>query len=306
MSDPVSSFQELQLAAVLINVLLEFLRGTSLLVYLDQVVKCSFEAERPSPDISTTYFVDGKRLANRLLRILSVALDTKEDVAFVQDAYAVILEASLHSRVVWDALVDSADAVVLHQILLLDDARKPVREHIARKIISVCGGDLPSTCPITKGEIASRYWSIVSTILPQVIRKPEQSQHLFGVAEHVFRIHDEYERDESTLRTHLVDWSRILLEHDHKAFVGREDVDYVVLGFTKLLQGCILSIKSFKKQIQAGAIMAQIFKKYIFVNRYVILLLVSLSYASRDKPIYLPSTGVYSMSTDASQCLLHQ
>lgn len=152
-------------------------------------------------------------------------------------------------------------------MLLLGDARQSVREHIARKIASVSGGDLPSTCPITKGEIASRFWTVINVILPDAVRYPEQSQQLFEIAEHVFRANDEYERNEALLRSSLLRWSDLLLSHDHQSFAGRDEIDFVVLGFTKLLLGCVMSIKSFKKPLNGGALMEKIFNKYIFVKR---------------------------------------
>ncbi|KAH7374400.1 hypothetical protein BKA66DRAFT_174381 [Pyrenochaeta sp. MPI-SDFR-AT-0127] len=247
-SDPISNFQELQLAAVLVNVLLEFLR------------------ERPSPDMSATYFSNGSLLADRLVKILSVALETNDEATVVQDSFAVILEASLHSRAVWEAFVDNPDAPRLLQVLLLTDRRQPLREQISKKVASVCGGDLPSTCPLTKGEVAARFWSIISVILPEAVRHPSESQQLFEIAEHVFRANDEYDRNEESLRSLLKQWSNLLLKHTHEEFVGREETDYVVLGFTKLLLCCILSIKSFKKPVNAGSLMEQVFKKYIFVQ----------------------------------------
>lgn len=202
------------------------------------------------------------------MSILSAAIETNEEAAFVQDAYAVILEASLHSRVVWETFVNNANTASIHEALLLGDSRQPVREHVAKKIASVCGGDLPSTCPLPKGEIASRFWTIISAILSGAVRQPEQSQQLLEIAEHVFRANDEYDRNEESLRSLLLRWSELLLNHNHHAFVGREEIDYVVLGFTKLLLGCILSIKSFKKPLNAGTLMEKIFERYIFVKRY--------------------------------------
>ncbi|KAF1941907.1 hypothetical protein EJ02DRAFT_454745 [Clathrospora elynae] len=246
--ETISNFQELQLAAVLVSVLLEFLR------------------ERPTSDTSATYFSDGARLADRLVTILSVTLETNEDATVVQDSYAVILEASLHSRAIWEAFVKNPVVPHLHQTLLLSDERQSLREHIAKKIASVCGGDLPSTCPVTKGEIAARFWSIISVVLSQSVRHPGQSQQLFEIAEHVFRANDEHDRNEDALRSSLALWSDLLMRHQHREFVGRDETDYVVLGFTKLLLCCILSIKSFKKPINAGTLMELIFKKYIFAK----------------------------------------
>ncbi|KAF1847395.1 uncharacterized protein K460DRAFT_57668 [Cucurbitaria berberidis CBS 394.84] len=263
-SDPISSFQELELAAVLINVLLEFLR-----------------AERPSPDMSAGYFSDGSLLADRLVKILSVALGTNDDAAVVQDSYAVLLEASLHSRAVWEAFINNSDSTRLHQILLLTDPRQPVRMHIAMKIASVCGGDLPSTCPLTKGEVAARFWSTIWAILPEAVLHPEQSQQLLEIAEHVFRANDEYDRNENSLRLSLTQWSNLLLKHEHMGFVGREETDHVVLGFTKLLLCCIFSLKSFKKPVNAGTLMERIFRKYIFVPSQTIVSPTDTEPASR-------------------------
>jgi ubiquitin carboxyl-terminal hydrolase 34 len=192
-----------------------------------------------------------------------------EDATVAQDLYAVIIEASLHSRAVWEAFTNHQDASRLHHALLLADPRQCVRQHVARKVASVCGGDLPFTCPLTKGEIASSFWSLVSAILPRVEQYPEQAQQLFEISEQVFRANDEYDRNEDVLRSLLVRWGRLLLNHAHKEFVGRDEVDHVVLGFSKLLLCCILSIKSFKKPLNAGDLMEQVFKKYIFVQRYV-------------------------------------
>lgn len=244
----ISSIQELQLAAVLVTVLLDFLR------------------ERPFPDVSAGYFSDPARLADRLVSILSMALETNEDATVIQDCYGAIIEASLHSRAVWEAFVEHPETPRLHGILLLEDTRQLVREHVAKKIASVCGGDLPSTCPLTKGEVAIQFWTAISAIIPHSVGHSAQSQQLFGIADHVFRAQDEYKRDENLLRAWLAQWSDLLLVYEHKEVVGREDTDYVVFGLTKLLLCCILSLKSFKQPVNAGNVMEQIFKKYIFTK----------------------------------------
>ncbi|CAA9963455.1 Ubiquitin C-terminal hydrolase [Pyrenophora teres f. maculata] len=247
-AEDIASFQELQLATVLVNVLLEFLR------------------ERPSAETSATYFSDGARLANRLVSILSMAIETNEDAMVIHDCYGVILEASLHSRVIWEAFIKHPKVPSLHRLLLLEDPRQSVRENISRKIDSICGGGLPFTCPLSKGEIAGQIWAGISAILPDTVRYPKQSRQLFTMAEHVFRVQDEHERNEGALRMFLATWSDLLLKHKHEEIVGREEIDYVVSGLTKLLLSCIMSLKSFKRSVNAGDIMEQIFKKYIFTR----------------------------------------
>jgi ubiquitin carboxyl-terminal hydrolase 34 len=280
-SDTISSFQELQLAAVLVAALLEFLRGKYRAVTAHTMAYVLSKAERPSPEASATYFSDGARLGNRLVMILSMALETKEDAIVVQDCYGTILEASLHSRIIWEAFVKHPQVLRLHKALLLKDPRQSLQEHVSRKIASVCGGDLPSTCPLTRGEIATQYWAIISAILPDSVHLPTQSHQLFYVAEIVFRAKDEYERDETSLRLNLTKWSDLLLNHKHQEFVGRDEIDHVVFGLTKLILCCILSLKSFKRPLNAGDVMEKIFKKYIFTKRYVV----------QSIPAYYPEIG---------------
>jgi ubiquitin carboxyl-terminal hydrolase 34 len=230
------------------------------------------EAERPVSNISDDYFSDGVALVDRLVKFVLVMLDVPNFVAAAQDAYAAILEASLHSRAVWIAFTRHPESHQMHQSLLLAQPIQPIREHVGRKIASICGGHLPSTCPISKAETAAHFWSIISAILPASVQYSGQSQQLFEIAEHVFRTNDEYDRNEQHLRSLLSQWSTILLDYEHKECPGREETDYVVLGLTKLLLCCTLSIKSFKKPVNAGSLMTEVFKKYLFVIRYVIFL----------------------------------
>ncbi|KAF1917381.1 hypothetical protein BDU57DRAFT_537068 [Ampelomyces quisqualis] len=248
LSEAFDAPQDLKLAAVLVNVLLEFLR------------------ERPDPETSAGYFSNCALFVDRLVKIVTVAIQASNSATIAQDAYATILEASLHSRAIWDAFTHHPDLHRIHQELLLVHPDQSIRHQIARKIASICGGDLPSTCPITKGETASQFWSVISVVVPLAGQYAGQSQQLFDIAEHVFRANDEYERSEDYLRALLKRWSALLLNHQHQEYPGREQIDHVVLGLTKLLLYCILSIKSFKKPVNAGSLMKEVFRKYIFVE----------------------------------------
>lgn len=79
------------------------------------------------------------------MSVLYKALETEfENIRVVCDCYATILEASLHSRKVWEAFVCREDIRGLHKTLLLVDPRITLRHGIVQSIASVCGGDLPS------------------------------------------------------------------------------------------------------------------------------------------------------------------
>jgi ubiquitin carboxyl-terminal hydrolase 34 len=232
--------------------------GTNLLI----------QVERPAKDVSACYFSAEPSLVDRLMKILHVALAASTDqIVVVWPAYAAILEASLHSRGIWDAFVAREDGIELHKALLLTDSRRVLREHTGRAIASVSGGHLPSTSPLTSTETATHFWAIISKVLPAAVQYPTQAEQLFSIAEQVFLRYDEDHRDEQALRTSMTTWSELLLNYKHEEFVGRDEVDFVVLGFTRLLLYCVTSLKSFKKPLDAGSLMEQIFKKFLFVPK---------------------------------------
>ena len=78
------------------------------------------------------------------MRILAAALEMPDKVSLACNAYATVLEASLHSRNVWAAFVERDDISALHCKLLLVDPRVKLRHGVAQSIASVCGGELPS------------------------------------------------------------------------------------------------------------------------------------------------------------------
>lgn len=224
---------------------------------------------------------------------ISVALEAQDGTAIVQDSYAAILEASLHSQAVWEAFINNPETPRIHRVLLLVDPRQSVRDYVERKIASICGGDLPSTCPVDRAEIATRFWSIIANILPDAVHYSKQSVQLFNIAEHVFRTNDAHERHEESLRSLLAQWSDLLLSYSHKEFAGREEVDPVVLGFTKLLLCCVFTLKSFKRPLNAGTLMTKMFRKYLFVKRYVLPPVCSVIALCSLPETSLPTMNVY-------------
>lgn len=202
--------------------------------------------------------------------ILIASLQTKGATTVTQECYAIILEGSLYSSAVWDEFWKHPQIAQIHRTLLLTDERETLREQVKQKIISVCGGDLPSSCPLDIADIALRYWTAIADILPEVIQEPEHSVQLFQLAEHVFRVYDTHNRSEGTLRSLLRSWSSFLLAYDHTEIPGRYEVDNVVLGFTQLLLCLIPSLKSYKRPLNAGALVWSIFRKFLFTNKYVL------------------------------------
>jgi len=175
-----------------------------------------------------------------------------------------IIEASLYSSVIWNKFWEHSDTTQIHQKLLLADPSETLRRSIKLKILSICGGHLPSSCPLDKADIAARYWRTIASILPGTVQKADQSDQLFELAQHVFRVYDEHHRSEDELRSLLRAWSSLLLSYSHAEIPGRYEVDHVVLGFTKLMLCLLPSLKSFKKPLNAGGLMSSIFHEFLF------------------------------------------
>lgn len=241
----------LPLAAVFVSAMLDFL------------------SDCPSSTSSIDYFSNAPALANRLVDLLTVALQTPGATIVAQECYVTILEASLHSSAFWEAFWKQSQVANIHRTLLLIDGRESLRDNIKSKIKFVCNGHLPSSCPIEAADIAARYWSAIADILPEAAQRPEQSVQLFQLAEHVFRAYDEHHRSENTLRSLLRSWSSSLLAHHHIEIPGRYEVDNVVLGFTRLLLCLVPSLKSYKRPLNAGALVVSIFRELLFTGRYV-------------------------------------
>lgn len=228
--------------------------------------------ERPQEDISHRYFPDAELLVDRLIQILTAALpgsDGKSSADSAWLSYDALVEATLHSRVVWEAFSTRQDFVELHRTLLLTTTSNDWRARAAASVLSVCDGHLPSTAPVPLSAYRATFWPTITQILPDTIKYRSQSADLFRVAENIFHgwTADKDAYDEAGLRLCFSSWSNLLLEYQHEVFVGRDEVDYVVLGFTKLLQFCVWAIKSYKKKLDAGAVMEGLFCKYLFPPR---------------------------------------
>lgn len=185
-----------------------------------------------------------------------------------QECYATIIEASLYSPVIWNTLWKHPEITQIHRTLLLTDPHENLRRSIKLKILSICGGHLPSSCPLSTADIVFRYWKTIADILPGTVLQADRSDQLFELAYSVFRVYDEHHRSEENLRSLLQDWGSWLLAYNHTEVPGRYEVDNVVLGFTKLL-GCLVpSLKSYKRPLNAGGLISHIFQKFLFI-RYV-------------------------------------
>lgn len=107
------------------------------------------------------------------------------------------------------------------------------------------------------------FWDILVALIPESLKCGETSQQFFDTALSVFRAVDESGRENLNLTAYIQDWSNLLLGYvhdevgtcrapissnlDYWQFVGRDGIDWIVLGIAGLLQWSIQLAKSLKK-----------------------------------------------------------
>ncbi|KAF2086516.1 hypothetical protein K490DRAFT_66709 [Saccharata proteae CBS 121410] len=234
-------------------------------VLLADMLQCflSFLKEQVSLEVSQTYFSDGALLVKRLVSFLDSALEKLGDERLIHTCYAAILEGCVHSRAIWEAFSTRDDVDDIHLELLLMRQNEDSRVGISQIIEANCG-KLPDISRVDTEEIVPFYWSTLSKIIPFSTRYPHSCGQLLRISAIVFRKYDELHRDEKTLRGYISTWSELLLKHRHEEFVGRGDVDNVVLGLALLLRIAIQSLKSFKRPLNIENLADRLFTTFLF------------------------------------------
>lgn len=205
----------------------------------------------------------------------------------VRNSFSAILEAALHSGKIWTYFKDHTGFTTLLSELLLQDFRHEIRQGVADAIRVVCG-TLPTLVfyPLSvPDELANQiyrytktptqdfvsfFWDKLLVMIPQSVNYPDNAQQLYEIALVVFRSIRQGSQDAVQLATCAKVWGNLLLEHIHDEvctstpskegttladiwkFVGRENVDWIVLGLSGLLRWCIQFIKSMKKPLETG------------------------------------------------------
>ncbi|KAI9815552.1 MAG: hypothetical protein M1827_002686 [Pycnora praestabilis] len=226
-----------------------------------------FLKEPVSSETSATYFVDGPKLVNRLLSVLKSAkkasLSSDSSVSLTCQCFSTIIEASLHSDSIWADFSHRLDLPDLLRDLLLQDGRPELRKGVADTIVGVCR-TLPRMTKVTAEEFASFFWTILATIIPETINHQSTSEQFFQVSLAVFRSIAESSRDDLDLEEYIRLWGQLLMDHEHEEYVGRESVDFIILGFTNLLKWAINVAKSLKKPLNTGHLMESLFSIHLF------------------------------------------
>ncbi|PGH36152.1 ubiquitin thiolesterase [[Emmonsia] crescens] len=263
------------------------------LIFACNFVECLLLAltAKSIPEDSEQYFSNPLALATRLLSFISLGrnltsthLSEISIQKLISNSFAVIIEASMHDSRVWDAVEQSTQIKDLIFTLLLGESRQGIRKGVAEIIFSTCGtspsqkrawkvssqtkegavavaGKLPTATTI---HIVATLWKSISALFPDTLGYAQSSQEFFEVALIVFQTVANLSPEDLIFGEYLRQWGNILLTHRTQEFVGREPVDYIVLGFTHLLKMCLELAHATTGTMDTSNLMERLFTTYLF------------------------------------------
>ncbi|KAM5459241.1 putative ubiquitinyl hydrolase 1 [Microsporum canis] len=242
------------------------------------------------PDSSQHLFTKPSGLISLLLALLSlnpndlsIPLDESTLQRLISGSFATLIEASMNDDHVWFALKDYNQMPDLISSLLLSEPRPGIRKDIAEIIFNLCGtsplqknywSNKVSKDAIPTGNLATAtgadmvetFWESISALLPRTVEHAQLSQEFFEVALVTFHTVAMLPTTEMPYTEYVRDWGNILLSHNGKEFVGRERVDYIILGFAYLLKMCLELAISENINAGTGRLMESLFTTFLFPN----------------------------------------
>jgi ubiquitin carboxyl-terminal hydrolase 34 len=147
----------------------------------------------------------------------------------ISNAFAVLIEASMHDWRVWDVLKQDSQVEDLISRLLLDEPRQGLRKEVADTVSKLCayssqrqgltayparpGDDQGEGATSIVTDIIGALWNALLSLFPRTLLFPSSAQEFFDVALAVFPRVAEQSPSDETLREYLMRWSEILLQH---------------------------------------------------------------------------------------------
>ncbi|KAL5003429.1 hypothetical protein BDV10DRAFT_154983 [Aspergillus recurvatus] len=228
-------------------------------------------------------------LVTRLIRILEVGQSSRTAQIseftiqrLVCCIFAVFLEGSLRDAGFWNAAKQQVKFDQLLFSLLIQEFRQPIRKGISDIIFLICSPSkqfkkpkLPASQAQEAREVAlsenptridilATIWDAFVRTFSRVLEFPSQSQEFFEAAYVVFTSVAEKSPHDSIFSEYLKQWSSIMLSHRANEFVGREPVDHIILGFSRLLKSCLDISASANITLDTFDLTEQLFDTYLF------------------------------------------
>lgn len=239
-----------------------------------------------SPATSEAYFSNSEGLAARLLSLVfEAAAETPStrdsgpsSHMLVRQPFAALIESALYDAGVASELYSSNRLGSLIQRTLLEEPRAEVRKAIADVIFGLTGP--PSTkLPSSKSadprsarsrfsaqkieQLLSKVWIFFAEALPTAYSHPSTSQQLFDVSLAILRIIGK-SMASADIVARFEQWGNLLVSYEHQEIVGKSKDDYVVWGFTKLLDEAFCLVQTVRLDIATGQIARSIFDTFLY------------------------------------------
>ncbi|KAL4918129.1 hypothetical protein BDW62DRAFT_68207 [Aspergillus aurantiobrunneus] len=261
------------------------------ILFASSLVECLLYALMVNAPVSNDLHLipDSAALVTQSLRIMEVGrgLSVTQVPEFnihklICYTFAVLLEGSIRDARFWTATKQQVKLDQLIFSLLIQESRQPIRKGIADNISLVCSPSkqlkkpkLPasqaqetreaalSENPI-RIDILATIWDAFVLTFPRVLEFPAQSQEYFEIAYTAFASVAEKSPHDLIFSEYLKQWSGIMLSHKTSEFVGREPVDHLILGFSRLLKTCLDIATSSDITLDTFNLTEQLFDNYLF------------------------------------------
>lgn len=178
-------------------------------------------------------------LLSRLLRLLHDSRSlggTQNSVHLTFRIFEALLEASLFNLDLWNSFVAHLKSNSMLRDLLLDDPRSVIRKGIAKHVVSKCSftprygyvqsyliiplTPLCSLARVSSIDFSLAFWPIVSALIPEAIRLPQQCEETFALCLSLFKKLAESSIDVLKLNNLIKEWGSLLLPHDCSEVCG--------------------------------------------------------------------------------------
>ncbi|KAL9131097.1 MAG: hypothetical protein Q9217_000859 [Psora testacea] len=206
-------------------------------------------------------------LIDRCISLISEASTVSANVEadkLVFGSFSVILEASLLSPECWSVFKNTGMVPWLLKRLLLEQPKDSNRQVTAKTIRNICRRSSDILIPLPNDFIAF-LWKCIDTVIPQSTSYGGNSEQFFDVASMLLGSLTQVEQESLDIARYVQEWSSLLLRHSHTEFVGRNEVDFFVLGLARLLVYCFQLAKSMTKPLDTSPdLMQRLFQAQLF------------------------------------------
>ncbi|KAL3477353.1 hypothetical protein BJX99DRAFT_226442 [Aspergillus californicus] len=252
------------------------------------LIECLYHGLHVKPPVAaeTSLIPNPAALVAQLLRIIEVGQNMSTSLLpennmhkLVYYAFAVLIGGSLQDSGFWAAMKQQVKFDQLIFSLLVEESRQLIRKGIADNIALICSSSkqlkkpkLPTQeareAAISENPariaILATIWDAFVLTFQRVLEYPSQCQEFFEIAHGMLCSVAERSPRDLIFNEYLREWGGIMLSHRTKEFVGREPVDHVVFGFSRLLKTCLDIASSSNITIDTFDLTERLFDTYLF------------------------------------------